>query len=541
MAVSAGFIVYSAVMPLLPTVITILLGFLLAKLGLFPPAASRGASQICMNLALPALIFASIVPSFNSQNIGALGPLILLGIIYEVIPLCIGFIIREVCYVPRNFWQGIIVACAISNWGNLPSAIVYAVTGQEPFDPATDPQLGISFVSIFILVCNVSFWVFGAANSLRWDYAPDVPQDETAFQRVSWKEKPIGGWIHRMLAEKRHNRRQRSSVSLDEKLKGKPPCDEQAPQPIIAHPASHSGDYYPADNSEAVEDDVEQDPDIQLARRSSRLSAHSMRSRRPSAGAASTNQQRSKLVGILTPPHPSMEDLHANEQPFRSASPDARSEHSKTVTVAPEPQTRLSKMKENPVLAVLFSVLHNLLNPVTITLVIAVIVALVVQLKALFVDASDIGGSSWSGPDGRPPLHFVYSTASLVGDMTIPLSLLLLGGSFARMHKPKDIKNLAIPAMVSVTILKLIVLPVFGILIVQAMVSRGLIPAEAKAQRFVAMLLSGSPSAVNQVVVSALYAGDNGNMDTLSAFLLMQYVCMFFSSAAITAVSLTLL
>lgn len=382
--------------------------------------------------------------------------------------------------------------------------------------------MGISFVSIFILVCNVSFWVFGAANSLRWDYAPDVPQDETAFQRVSWKEKPIGGWIHRMLAEKRHNRRQRSSVSLDEKLKGKPPCDEQAPQPIIAHPASHSGDYYPADNSEAVEDDVEQDPDIQLARRSSRLSAHSMRSRRPSAGAASTNQQRSKLVGILTPPHPSMEDLHANEQPFRSASPDARSEHSKTVTVAPEPQTRLSKMKENPVLAVLFSVLHNLLNPVTITLVIAVIVALVVQLKALFVDASDIGGSSWSGPDGRPPLHFVYSTgmsslhgptlvttllitafplpASLVGDMTIPLSLLLLGGSFARMHKPKDIKNLAIPAMVSVTILKLIVLPVFGILIVQAMVSRGLIPAEAKAQRFVAMLLSGSPSAVKSVL-----------------------------------------
>jgi hypothetical protein len=30
-----------------------------------------------------------------------------------------GMIIREVLYVPRNFWQGIIIITGMSNWSNL--------------------------------------------------------------------------------------------------------------------------------------------------------------------------------------------------------------------------------------------------------------------------------------------------------------------------------------------------------------------------------------------------------------------------------------
>ena len=99
--------------------LSILCGYILAKKGLFPPAASKGASQVTMNVSLPLLVFANIVPAFTQQNISALGPLFLTAFVYMALGFIFGAIIREVCYVPRNFWQGIIVLTGMSNWGNL--------------------------------------------------------------------------------------------------------------------------------------------------------------------------------------------------------------------------------------------------------------------------------------------------------------------------------------------------------------------------------------------------------------------------------------
>ena len=99
--------------------LTILLGYVFARKGVFPQAAAKGTSAITMNLALPALIFASIVPAFTPANISAIGPLALLATVYILIGLLCGLVIREVCYVPRNFWQGIVVASGFSNWSSL--------------------------------------------------------------------------------------------------------------------------------------------------------------------------------------------------------------------------------------------------------------------------------------------------------------------------------------------------------------------------------------------------------------------------------------
>lgn len=86
---------------------------------MFPPAASRGASQVSMNVALPALLFANVVPAFTPSNISALGPLFLIAFTYQAIGFLCGLLVREFCYVPRDFWQGIVVLTGMSNWGNL--------------------------------------------------------------------------------------------------------------------------------------------------------------------------------------------------------------------------------------------------------------------------------------------------------------------------------------------------------------------------------------------------------------------------------------
>ena len=72
-----------------------------------------------MNVSLPLLIFANIVPAFTPQNVSAMGPLFLIAFVYQILGFLFGLIIREVFYVPRNFWQGILILCGMSNWGNL--------------------------------------------------------------------------------------------------------------------------------------------------------------------------------------------------------------------------------------------------------------------------------------------------------------------------------------------------------------------------------------------------------------------------------------
>lgn len=126
MSPTAGFLIYSGIMPLVKTFITIGLGYVIAWKGLFPPQAARGASQIAMNIALPCLMFSSMVPAFNNDNVSAIGPLLLLSVVYMFLGFLGGaiiryaswtlvrfavltFIIREIFYVPRNFWQGLVV------------------------------------------------------------------------------------------------------------------------------------------------------------------------------------------------------------------------------------------------------------------------------------------------------------------------------------------------------------------------------------------------------------------------------------------------
>jgi predicted permease len=72
----------------------------------------------------------------------------------------------------------------------------------------------------------------------------------------------------------------------------------------------------------------------------------------------------------------------------------------------------------------------------------------------------------------------------------------LLGASFARLRVPRPLRRLPLRAMFAVALAKLVLLPVLGVLVVQAMVRGGMIDRDAYAERFVAVFLSGTPAAV---------------------------------------------
>jgi hypothetical protein len=76
----------------------------------------------------------------------------------------------------------------------------------------------------------------------------------------------------------------------------------------------------------------------------------------------------------------------------------------------------------------------NFLMPTTVALILALPCSLVLPIKALFVPVDGWTGSRMPhAPDGKPPLAFILETASFVGAMTVPATLILLGASMARL------------------------------------------------------------------------------------------------------------
>lgn len=101
----------------------------------------------------------------------------MVAILYMIIGVCLGWIVREVFYVPRDFHYGILVVSrsqkrlreanrvdgvclqlgyeflaplqqlALTKPGNLPIAVVQTVALGEPFDPNRDVELGVAYIS----------------------------------------------------------------------------------------------------------------------------------------------------------------------------------------------------------------------------------------------------------------------------------------------------------------------------------------------------------------------------------------------------------
>lgn len=304
--------------------------------------------------------------------------------------------------------------------------------------------MGVSFVSIFILVYHILFWACGFARSLAWDYAPEVPQGEAAERRLHWREKPIGSLFHKHII--------RRNTSLH-KVPEKDPQRKECSVP-------------PAEDKKL---------------------------------GIQENMQDAEEGRVASPALP--ESQFVQQTPSAHPRPGVNGNDG-----APDPSTWKRFLK----------FVAGMFTPINSVIVVSLVVALVEPLKALFVDISGVGGPSWAGPDGNPPLSFIIDTgsqqnalrrdsgtdqmiataASFIGALTVPLALMLLGSSFARMRVPRPLSRLPIWAILFVCLAKMVLLPTIGIFLVRAMVNRQLISKESKTELFVAMFLSGTPTAV---------------------------------------------
>ncbi|POY70960.1 hypothetical protein BMF94_6022 [Rhodotorula taiwanensis] len=576
-------LIWLSVKPIIRLAIPVAIGCWLTRAGLFPVPASRGASQIVLNVTLPALLFSKIVPSITPDNAKAIGPIFLVGGVYMVISMVLGVLVRSLFPTPRNFRWGLIAAAVWSNWGDVPTSIAQTVCGSAPFAGAQDANLAIAYVAIFILIFYITLFPLRGLHFIERDYTnpPRLLSDNEEAERSQ------RGRLHNLRAARSRvgqaiTRRRKAEAdvaapsaaqTLAEKVDGpiaashpEQPSQvlETAFTPLRRQTTSRLSDA--ASVREIAGAAHAASPAEQTGSLSAGFGGAGLQQRRPSFGRRPVRDEtaRDRLRTIVASPSGSVVDdgeitevgtqsaheeaiertfeLDVDDKPARIDEKDevdsksgGLDESQSIADHALTPQSRSMRI----LLAVKDFVL-SLLTPPTIALVLALICALVKPLKALFTTVPDYGWHP-TAPDNEPPLAILLDTATFIGNASVPLGLLVLGSTLGRMRIPRPLSRLPLTSIVALAVAKCVILPILGFVFVRGLATHtSLISEENRVLQYVMMIFASVPTATTQVALTVIFAPEDGesNADILAAYLIVQYIVFCFSSVILTAVSL---
>ncbi|KAG8859962.1 Protein M3 [Serendipita sp. 411] len=465
-----------------------------------------------------------MVPAFTPQNVSAIGPLIVIGCIYQTLGLVLALIIREFFWVPHRFRSGLVVAGIWSNWGDVPTAVILSITASAPFKSG-DSDLGVAYMSIFILVFFVTLFPLGGHQMIARDFkGPDkeIREAKDALKKKQESRLYLVAKVLRVAFCRTRSAGRRPDVEeLHEKQEPNEsvPHHEQTEEEVISSPTvmeeDASGIVHRSQHAKHISFSgmspiehvsvIASDNVPPLSPRSVGHEAPDVMSLTPTVVIAATEKDFSK------------EKATEGRQPVATRTESVHSSTSFRIT------THILRF------------LRSLISAPTIAIFIAFPIALVKPLKGLFVEVVD--SPIPNAPDGKPPLYFVLDTANFLGGASIPLGLICLGAALAKLKMPNTRKSIPIGAIASMAIGKLVISPILGVLIVNGFVKIGFIDENDKVLRFVTMFFSGMPTATTQVLLTQVYSG-TGEAEHLSPFLIPQYALMFISTTALTAYSL---
>ncbi|KAG8836281.1 Protein M3 [Serendipita sp. 399] len=460
-------------------------GFILAKMDLFSALAARGAGQVLLDSL--------------SQGRGPIGATFVSD-----------FLLQH---------QQIFLTYTQA------TAVILSITATAPFKPG-DSDLGVAYISIFILVFFVSLFPLGGHRMIANDFEGPDKEIEEVKEALKKRQNSQLYSLTKLLGFPLLQKR--SSVR-------RPDVEQQGrdePESILPHHTSEKEEEGVPNHSNTQEDTTGME-----------IAHSSKHARHISFGVMNPVDHFSVVASDNAPQH----YVSSSRSVGRDA-PDVMSPTPTVVIAATEkdfnkektPQetervtTRTESITSSVPLAVTFKVLRflrSIICPATIAMCLAFPIALVKPLKGLFVEVSD--SSIPNAPDGKPPLYFILDTANFLGAASIPLGLICLGAALAKLKVPSTRKSLPIGAIASMAVGKLVVSPVLGVLIVNGFVKIGFIDEDDKVLRF----FSGMPTATTQVFLTQVYSG-TGEAEHLSAFLIPQYALMFISTTALTAYSL---
>ena len=177
----------------------------------------------------------------------------------------------------------------------------------------------------------------------------------------------------------------------------------------------------------------------------------------------------------------------------------------------------------------------NFIRPASLGALLGIIVALIPWVKACFVDTYV---HVHKAPDGEPVLNFFMDFTGYIGNACVPLGLLLLSGTLARLQINSLPKGF-IKSAILMTLFRLVVIPIIGIAWANKIYKLDWL--DSRISKFVMILTWSMPSATSQVYFTAFYTpleGEHIQMDCLSIFFIIQYSILFITLSIVVTYTL---
>ena len=540
-----GLVIYSAVKPIFKIYFIIAIGFLLAKRNILTVTTCRDISDTIVTAIMPCLIFNNMVSYLKSSDIKNIGIIIFTSCLLFTVGGFLAYGIHLITKSPKRWLGGLISVGIFPNISDLPIAYLQTFAKGGAIFTASEGNKGVAYVCIFLMGMTLLQFSFGLYRLIQWDFRDELKGDDDL-------ERSSSGATNDKLSHEGHDTEEKSTRTTSN--------DGRDAIRAAAHSRDETADEEAIDSySDSIASDLSEERRhrqqhtldeerqhneflrAQTRRQEDQSMSGSMSLSRRISSRRRGSDSSATTSGPLDLVPPRSNDLRRHQSQNVE---DVINEYSEFDTLKnhelqkshsrqeqeDEPEADLAEPKESKFKSFTKKMLQNLRAPTSIALLSSIAICMSPPLKALFV-TSTFSKHIPNAPDEQPPLSFVIDLVSYVGNASVPLGLLLLGATLARLQVKKMPPGFWKTALL-ITFTRLVILPIFGVGVTTGFNNGGWY-GDDKLVRFVSVLEFGLPNATSLVYFTAFYTDPTSDehlqMDCLAICLITQYLILWFT------------
>ncbi len=601
-SLSLGKAIYISIKPVIKIFLNMCMGFILTKRKILTVETGRAISTTLLLCLMPCLYFNKIITSLDASDLRIIGILAFGATLNIVVGLIQGIFLILFFPGPKTWHGGMISAAGWSNSGDLPVAYLQSLANASLYT-SSEADKGIAYASIYCVVGTITFWNLGGYRLVENDFRDrlnpvdeedssdqdsekvrcnEVPLDFTpilsvktwvTFINCSWPWKMFSSTVkHKDL----HN--MNTKVSAVKTGTGNSIADNQAKSSfhlkstervesdtniertedqiaVLGQSSSHSfhkittnniNDSSSSVSSLAYDENTMKIRRIESISKSAGLKRMVSRDVEQDSKSAETTKD---LVRVYSEAEIIFNAKQLNLKIERSTSIISDSAI-QPISVRPVNSdidvdddvfgSNNHKKKRNFVQNIQKSLLFFLANfakPVGLTVFVALILTMIPWVRALFTNAAT--AKLPDAPDGNPILSFVMDITSFVGAASVPMGLMQLGSSIARL-KLGDFPYKFYGTILLLSIMRLIITPIMFMLLARKLMDIGWIPDTNRLAPFLLVLTAAVPTQNTNMFLTAFYSPPSSHveLDCVAITLLIEYGMLIISLPTIMTFTL---
>ncbi|ODV94696.1 hypothetical protein PACTADRAFT_69610 [Pachysolen tannophilus NRRL Y-2460] len=530
--VSLGSIIYTAVKPIFKIYIIIGVGYFLGKKNLLSVDTTRNISDIILFTLLPCLIFSKIVTNIDNSDLKQIGIICLTAVLLYFAGLIGSLICYFITPVPKNWLGGCLSVGFFPNISDLPIAYVQTLDTGSLFTE-DEGDKGVAYVCIYLAVQTIFQFNLGMYRMIEYDLKDEIKRCIDIENKIENSENAIFDSDDDLVQRRDFSVVNSSNINRGRTIHG----SSSSNHPTVNRQGGVSKSRtISSNNNEDKEHERFLEANLGNLRGVNRAKSRRLSATQSISNSVMTTSSSVRNLDLRKLPSQNIDDIvnqYSQVEKLRSGTHEATVVGLGDLDVRPV-QSRTNKWGLSDFLNALLLVLENCKRPPSVSLILSITISMIPWVKALFVTTTQV--SLPNAPDGMPPLSFLMDFATYVSEACVPLGLLLLGATLARLSVGKMPKGYwKVP--LSLTLLRLIILPIIGVLFNHRLNKIGWFGGD-KMLQFIGSINFGLPNATSLIYLTAFYtpaeSSEHIQMDYLALTYIFEYPVLAISLPFLT-------